>query len=273
MPPAQKGHVKTDPVSPPKKRKKSLQRLNRALKDGKVRLGRGNKSVLSYQEELFCQFYVSDPKHNGAQAAIKAGYARGTAKEQAYGLLKKQKIKDYCRDLWEPIEKAIKERLKRTKLTNNRVLEEDVAIMAADIRNYGFVQNGRFYAKDSVLWSDEAAGAVRSVSQTLEGVKIQLHDKHPSIGRLMKFLKMIDEDVPPAGSVTNNIVNFYLPSKRQLETPRPTVITLPPKDVNGKGQSQQEEGKGGSVHTPAIPDSGPSRNGSEPESDPDDELT
>lgn len=54
-------------------------------------------SALSGKHERFCQEYVID--YNGTQAAIRAGYAQASAKQQAYKLLQREDIKARIRDL------------------------------------------------------------------------------------------------------------------------------------------------------------------------------
>ena len=48
---------------------------------------------LTNKQKAFCREYVID--HNGTQAAIRAGYSKKTANEQAARLLAKVSVKDY----------------------------------------------------------------------------------------------------------------------------------------------------------------------------------
>ena len=54
-------------------------------------------SALSGKHERFCQEYTID--YNGTQAAIRAGYAKPSAKQQAYKLLQREDIKARIREL------------------------------------------------------------------------------------------------------------------------------------------------------------------------------
>lgn len=52
---------------------------------------------LNMKQKRFCREYMLD--HNGAQAAIRAGYSEKTAKEQASQLLTKLNVQQYIKDL------------------------------------------------------------------------------------------------------------------------------------------------------------------------------
>lgn len=54
-------------------------------------------SGLSAKHERFCQEYVID--YNGTQAAIRAGYAEASAKQQAYRMLQREDINSRVREL------------------------------------------------------------------------------------------------------------------------------------------------------------------------------
>lgn len=54
-------------------------------------------SNLSGKHERFCQEYVID--YNGTQAAIRAGYSRASAKQQAHRLLQREDINNRVREL------------------------------------------------------------------------------------------------------------------------------------------------------------------------------
>ena len=55
--------------------------------------------LLNEMQEKFCLEYVSDPKSNATQAAIRAGYAEKSARVKASQLLTKGNIKARIREL------------------------------------------------------------------------------------------------------------------------------------------------------------------------------
>lgn len=58
-----------------------------------------NDFILTEQQESFCLEYVSDPKSNASAAAIRAGYAEGSARITASRLLTRANIKARIREL------------------------------------------------------------------------------------------------------------------------------------------------------------------------------
>ena len=62
-----------------------------------------SNKVLNPKQKRFCEEYVKDL--NGTQAAIRAGYSKKTAKEQASHLLTKINIQQYIKELQEKIQK------------------------------------------------------------------------------------------------------------------------------------------------------------------------
>lgn len=72
-------------------------------------------SVLSGKHERFCQEYVID--YNGTQAAIRAGYAQASAKQQAYKMLQREDVKARIRELQS-------EQVERLSITSDYVVLE-----------------------------------------------------------------------------------------------------------------------------------------------------
>ena len=66
---------------------------------------------------------------------------------------------------------AIHERKHRTKVDAQRVLEKHAAPMNADIRRVASVADGRLTMRDSAEWYEEDADAIKSVSQTPDGLR------------------------------------------------------------------------------------------------------
>lgn len=89
-----------------------------------------NNDILSDKQKAFCLEYLLD--FNGTQAAIRAGYSKKTARQQAQVLLTKLDIQNYIKELTGKTEKKkimdiqeIQERL--TALARGEV-EEDVVV-------------------------------------------------------------------------------------------------------------------------------------------------
>ena len=90
-----------------------------------------NNLELNDKQKAFCREYLRD--FNGTQAAIRAGYAKNSANEQAAALLAKLSIQNYIAQLNAKVEKKaimdiqeIQERL--TAMARGEILEETVAV-------------------------------------------------------------------------------------------------------------------------------------------------
>lgn len=83
--------------------------------------------VMSAKMKLFCEEFVVDT--NATQAAIRAGYAKKSAKVTAHKLLKKEEIKRYINSLME-------ERQKTTIAKAEEVLEFLTSVMRGEEQNF-----------------------------------------------------------------------------------------------------------------------------------------
>jgi phage terminase small subunit len=82
---------------------------------------------LNDKQRAFCEEYIID--FNGAQAAIRAGYAEKTARITAAKLLTKSNIQTYLSEL-------IQDRKERVKVSQDDVVRELSHIAFDDIKNY-----------------------------------------------------------------------------------------------------------------------------------------
>ena len=80
--------------------------------------------ALNNRQEMFAREYIVD--FNATQAAIRAGYSRKTAGSQANDLLKKPEIQ-------KKIEEELQDRIRRTHITQERVVLELASIAFADM--------------------------------------------------------------------------------------------------------------------------------------------
>lgn len=86
-----------------------------------------SKKNITPRQENFCREYVIDFK--GSQAAIRAGYSKKTAKEQASRLLTKANIQEF-------VAKLKKEKNKRQILSADEVLAKVCKIASDKLENY-----------------------------------------------------------------------------------------------------------------------------------------
>ena len=83
-------------------------------------------SELEEKQKMFCKEYLVD--FNGTQAAIRAGYSKKTANEQASRLLTKVNVQKYLQQL-------IEKRNKRTNITQDDVVADIIKVKDRCMQN------------------------------------------------------------------------------------------------------------------------------------------
>ena len=115
------------------------------------------KKGMTIKQGLFIKEYLID--FNATQAVIRAGYSRKRASEIGYQLLQKTTVQN-------AIQEAMKEREKRTEITQDAVLKELALIAFADMKDYVEVlKDGSVQAK---TWDEMPEGASRAVQEIKE---------------------------------------------------------------------------------------------------------
>ena len=111
--------------------------------------------MLNEKQKQFCEEYIIDL--NGTQAAIRAGYSKKTANEQASRLLAKVNVQTYLKHL-------IEKRNKRTNITQDDVVADIIKVKDRCMQNeavldkegnetgiYKFDSNGANKALDMLM--------------------------------------------------------------------------------------------------------------------------
>lgn len=100
-----------------------------------------NKEITPKQEK-FCLEYLKD--FNGTQAAIRAGYSKKTANEQAVRLLAKVSIQNYIKEINSKVEKSsimdIQEIQERLTAMARGEIQEEVIVVTGDGDGYSSAQ-------------------------------------------------------------------------------------------------------------------------------------
>ena len=112
-------------------------------------------SELEEKQKMFCKEYLVD--FNGTQAAIRAGYSKKTANEQASRLLTKVNVQTY-------LKKLIEKRNERTNITQDDVVADIIKVKDRCMQNeavldkegnetgiYKFDSNGANKALDMLM--------------------------------------------------------------------------------------------------------------------------
>ena len=123
--------------------------------------------MLNEKQKQFCEEYIIDL--NGTQAAIRAGYSKKTANEQASRLLAKVNVQTYLKQL-------IEKRNERTKITQDEVIADiievknrcmqKVAVLTYDKEEKDYVQvtdeNGEG------VWKFDSQGANKALDMLMK---------------------------------------------------------------------------------------------------------
>lgn len=156
--------------------------------------------ALTAKQQRFVDEYLKDL--NATQAAIRAGYSKNTADQQASRLLTNVKVRAYLAERQD-------DRSKRTEITQDMVLRELAKIGFSDIRKvvrWGetqvrMVDGDEGEAEDMVPYhglalidstevDDATAAAIAEVSQGRDGLKVKLHDKKGALVDIGRHLGM-----------------------------------------------------------------------------------
>ena len=142
--------------------------------------------MLTLRKRMFVKEYLIDL--NATQAAIRAGYSPKTAANQGSRLLSFAEIQAL-------IQEENAQRMERTEITADRVLQELARLGFSDPRNY-VEEDGSLRSVRAL--DDDAAAAVQSL-EVVEGEggaqlkKLKLWDKTASLTLLGRHLKLFTD--------------------------------------------------------------------------------
>jgi len=201
-----KGFIRTKFGSNDAKKKKSTRKP-------KTLLPTPPKSVLDSlkltpKQHLFVQEYLIDL--NATQAAIRAGYSVKNAEFQAHCLLKNPKVK-------QAIKLAMYEREQRTKVTQDRVIEELAKI--AFLNPTDVINEYDASLRNSATREDTSAISSirvrRTPSKNGMGIEreIKLHDKIRALELLGKHLGLFNDKLNITADAVVRIVDDLSDSK------------------------------------------------------------
>lgn len=215
-------------------------------------------SDLPLRHQRFIVEYLQD--QNASQAAIRAGYKAGAAKEQGCRLL--TKLNRYI----EPVGRQV---IKKRLMKAADVVESLVRIAQADIRDYMKWEGNSLVIKSSDELTPEQAQCIESVTQHetqhVKYIKLKLHSKVKALDALAKHHNLFKQVMaskgllvvyqrPQSQAVPENaqivegevIEGKWRPAAKRIEFKRPT-----PKangHTNGNGHSGNGSAKNG-LHT------------------------
>lgn len=189
---------------------------------------------LTPKQMLFCDEYLADANMNATQAAIRAGYAKKRASEQAYQLLQKTTVQEY-------IEKRKADRVVRTEITQDKVLKELAIIAFANAADYAKIveREATITREDgdeiTLLDDDGNPVKVQTVEYTLtdqltedqkraiamikngrNGIEVQLYDKLQALVQIGKHIGMFKDKLEVSGEVNNPMAGLTTEELKKL---------------------------------------------------------
>lgn len=172
-------------------------------------MGESNKKPLNARQQRFVDEYLIDL--NGTQAAIRAGYSEKTARQIADQLLSKLDIK-------QAIQARMKDREKRTEITQDRVLQELARLAFFDIRKL-YNEDGSMKTPHEL--DDDAAAALSGIDVTEEfdgygeerkmigyTKKAKVFDKGTALTLAMRHLGMLNDKMQLSGETLVTIKDY-----------------------------------------------------------------
>ena len=183
--------------------------VNRAKQEDKREAG----ISMTSKQKAFCQEYLKDL--NGTQAATRAGYSKKIVRAIASKNMTKHNIQ-------EEIQRLMKERGKRTEITQDRVLKELASMGFSNIKDYvnkDPLVKGSIVFKDMDKISREKAGAIESIKVDTEKNKIEfkLHSKPKSIEMIGRHLGMFKDFSDQLAEVLYEISEQFMPRTKDKE--------------------------------------------------------
>ena len=187
---------------------------------------------LTQKQKIFCDEYLVDLN---ATKAYKNAYINikndDTAAVNGNRLLRNAKVKEY-------IDKRMKDREKRTEITQDKVLKEIAAIAFTDGSRYAQVIEKAAYDNDGNPIIDPETGeqlryksidfkktneltreekkAISSIHKGKDGMKIETYDKLKALELLGKHLGMFTDRVEVSGSINNPYEGLTTDELRKL---------------------------------------------------------
>lgn len=164
--------------------------------------------------EVFCQHFAASM--NMSDAARKTGYSLKKAPQAGHFFLKREDVQQRVKEL-------IGERLSKQNVTKEGVLDEIAAIAFSNIASYSDwgtrKETQRTVSKDGAVTEtdttvpfvdvypskDVDARAIKSISMTNRGIKVELHDKSAALNVFARYFKIVEGEQTD-GSAWQNLI-------------------------------------------------------------------
>lgn len=150
------------------------------------------------KQDLFVKEYLKDL--NGTQAYMRAGYkfkSENVAAASAAKILRNPKIQ-------EKIQKAMKEREKRTEITQDKVLKEIANLAFTDRTGIVNLNNNRLIIKNFDELTPEQKACISGVKETKHGIEVTFYNKEKALEMLGRHLGMFNDKLKFEGEMKVN---------------------------------------------------------------------
>lgn len=175
---------------------------------------------LTEKQKRFCDEYLIDL--NATQAAIRAGYSPKGMNKRVTRMMANEGIMNY-------IQQHMKDREKRTEITQDKVLKELAAIAFSNGSKYAKIVDKKVYDEEGKPIIDFETGeqltyktvefkntddlkeekkAIFSIHKGKDGIKVETYDKMKALELLGKHLGMFTNKVEVSGNVNNPFENL-----------------------------------------------------------------
>ena len=145
--------------------------------------------ALTPKQKIFADEYLIDLN---ATRAYKVAYPKVKSKETAAvngsRILRNAKVVDY-------IQKRMKDREKRTEITQDRVLQELAKIGFADVTDFVTIEGSFVKVKTTDQMPRDKLGAIAGIKEGANGIEIKMADKLKALELLGKHLGMYQNNL------------------------------------------------------------------------------
>ena len=148
---------------------------------------------MTEKQTIFANEYLIDLNATRAyRVAYPSVKKDETAAAAATRMLRNVKVAAY-------IQERMRERQKRTEITQDRVLQELAAIAFAKATDYAEVENGQVIIKDTVNLDEQQVKAIAGIKEGKYGIELKLNDKEKALELLGRHLGMFKDKLEVSG--------------------------------------------------------------------------
>lgn len=148
---------------------------------------------MTEKQKIFANEYLIDLNATRAyRVAYPSVKKDETAAAAATRMLRNVKVAAY-------IQERMRERQKRTEITQDRVLQELAAIAFAKATDYAEVENGQVIIKDTVNLDEQQVKAIAGIKEGKYGIELKLNGKEKALELLGRHLGMFKDKLEVSG--------------------------------------------------------------------------